>query len=135
MTMVGDRMRQKLSVGLSIFVLNLLCLNSFLYNNPKLCGFCYTLLLSPDLLVTAEEPRRQTRDTEMLLEATLAWTMSNVRWIQLQSHGFCQGHEDKLTDCQYASYDDCEASEAAGVVCEVDGMFVCILYIYVFQYC
>ena len=55
--------------------------------------------------------------------------------IQLQSHGFCQGHEDKLTDCQYASYDDCEASEAAGVVCEVDGMFVCLLYIYVFQYC
>ena len=42
-----------------------------------------------------------------------------------------QGHEDKLTDCQYASYDDCEASEAAGVICEVDGMLVCILYIWV----
>jgi len=33
----------------------------------------------------------------------------------------CQGYEDKLTDCQYASYDDCEASEAAGVVCEDNG--------------
>ena len=87
--MVGDRMRQKLSVGLSIFAFNLLCLNSFLYNNPKLCGFCHTLLPSPDLLVTAEEPRRQTRDTEMLLEATLAWTMSNVRfWSSYDHMGF-----------------------------------------------
>merc|ERR1711934_958959 len=33
----------------------------------------------------------------------------------------CQGYEEKLTDCQYASYDDCEASEAAGVVCEDGG--------------
>merc|ERR1719458_1124323 len=33
----------------------------------------------------------------------------------------CQGYEQKVTDCQYASYDDCEASEAAGVVCEDGG--------------
>ena len=35
-----------------------------------------------------------------------------------------QGYEEKLTDCQYASYDDCEASEAAGVVCEDGGMLI-----------
>ena len=35
-----------------------------------------------------------------------------------------QGYEEKLTDCQYASYDDCEASEAAGVVCEDNGMLI-----------
>merc|ERR1711934_437125 len=33
----------------------------------------------------------------------------------------CQGYEEKLTDCQYASYDDCDANEAAGVVCEDGG--------------
>ena len=33
-----------------------------------------------------------------------------------------QGYEDKLTDCQYASYDDCGADEAAGVVCEDGGI-------------
>jgi len=33
----------------------------------------------------------------------------------------CQGYEDKLTDCQYASYDDCGSDEAAGVVCEDGG--------------
>ena len=32
-----------------------------------------------------------------------------------------QGHEDKLSECGYASYDDCDASEAAGVVCESGG--------------
>ena len=32
-----------------------------------------------------------------------------------------QGHEDKLSECGYASYDDCDASEAAGVVCEGGG--------------
>ena len=35
-----------------------------------------------------------------------------------------QGYEQKVTDCQYASYDDCEASEAAGVVCEDGGMLI-----------
>merc|ERR1712037_46026 len=34
----------------------------------------------------------------------------------------CQGYEEKLTDCQYASYDDCDANEAAGVVCEDAGV-------------
>merc|ERR1711971_482803 len=33
----------------------------------------------------------------------------------------CQGYEENLTDCQYASYDDCDANEAAGVVCEDGG--------------
>ena len=35
-----------------------------------------------------------------------------------------QGYEEKLTDCQYASYDDCDANEAAGVVCEDAGMLI-----------
>ena len=59
--------------------LKLALLKFFPLQQSQTVRFCYTLLLSPDLLVTAEEARRQTRDTEMLLEATLAWTMSNVR--------------------------------------------------------
>ena len=43
---------------------------------------------------------------------------------------FSQGYEDKLTECQHKSYDDCSAGEAAGVVCEGDGMCAMISYIY-----
>ena len=136
-TIVGARMKRMLSVGSSLSVINIhehhflrfSSLNDLCCEVIVVFQFvCRSLGYSGGSATTnsrfGNAPGGDFGMDDVKCQVTFIKKKIRIFFLQRILVWLSQGYEEKLTDCQYASYDDCDANEAAGVVCEDAGMLI-----------